>query len=770
MNRRVSMLFFFVVMLTCGIPDTGLSVSKETHPWLLARLGSRFTIVPDIETGTIRILPLGSFLPETAGISCDISFNNGSVSLPSSCSTSGNTRVSGMGLTGIEFHEKVPDVSVDGILRITSLFTPERSKWRTAPVMLIQAGARNYGSDPLEIVVRFHPFQHEKKESITTEQSDFICLRKRWAFAFDQRSILKGSPADHVNASVRAGFRFRSPETEFAVKGKADLVVGGLPADGWHLRGSVLENRFTVPPGCESLRDLAISVYTTQNILLIDGSPAAFAYTRDFRGAKEAAREFLINRDRLIKQDNAFNTCFEAWSETSDYQNLATLAFQTFLANTWLMVLPDGSMRYSEWEGYPQYHATMDVVFNTSLFHFMLTPDLLGNMLANWPKYMQNGHMPHDMGKGLIIGKSSYPAPMTVEEDANFILLHYLFAAATGDMSLAASQSQLLDKIAESLLNADTDADGLPDKGTITTFDDAPQYISTAENQIYLGIKTVSALSAYLRLRTGDVTESTQEGIQEYKCKLLTTMKKLWEKDHYPVINMSILSAGQPKYVLHPFVDADEETEQKPVETTSAEYSNYLAHGMVPLLVTGQYEKDLSGLKLDEHLAIAHRMTTTEYGDAHAEGQRNVWVSQNMWRDIAGMYMGVDIDTADMLAKYWHLQMLCRRKPQSNEQWQFYCDSPVNGFLSFYSRGVPVLFYPWAMRGVTFNRLTSNINVRSPGKPFRLPMPFLADWKESLMPVLVWSGSRNDPDHIENADLLENFALGVQSFDTVDLH
>ena len=75
----------------------------------------------------------------------------------------------------------------------------------------------------------------------------------------------------------------------------------------------------------------------------------------------------------------------------------------------------------------PFFHSTLDVVFNTAPFHIMFTPDLLKNLLLNWPKYSVDGHLPHDMGRGFIIGKNQYPVKMSIEEDTNYLLLSFLY-------------------------------------------------------------------------------------------------------------------------------------------------------------------------------------------------------------------------------------------------------------------------------------------------------------------------------------------------------
>jgi hypothetical protein len=296
---------------------------------------------------------------------------------------------------------------------------------------------------------------------------------------------------------------------------------------------------------------------------------------------------------------------------------------------------------------------------------------------------------------------------MTIEEDSNFILLHHLYYHFTGSDALVREQKQFLLDLAQKMIAMDTNGDGLPDQGSINTFDDAPRSINASQNQLYLGVKMMAALAALRAMPAfADAPESWKNSASAAVEKIAQTIKASWRDDHYPI------AVGEQKFkrigVLLPS-GSKQSPAEAPTKPLSADdpsgYSNYLANGLVPLFLTGCENLVPSIPELSDHLINAHLMTETKYGDAHRDGWSNVWISQNIWRDASAMYLKTPFDFNTFVSKYWASQMNAFSARSSNPVWEGYCDSPENSFLTSYGRGVDILVYPYAERKMSLSTL-----------------------------------------------------------------
>ena len=194
-----------------------------------------------------------------------------------------------------------------------------------------------------------------------------------------------------------------------------------------------------------------------------------------------------------------------------------------------------------------------------------------------------------------------------------------------------------------------------------------------------------------------------------------------WSKDHYPIfiktdrddsikpLHAQIISKSDrngTKHILLPY-DPDK-TDGMIIHDTNDDhdgYSNYIAHGLIPLFFVGKGRQLLPADKLSQHLLIASKKTSTKYGDSHRDGQTNVWVSQNMWRDLVALYLGLPLDLdLEYEHKYQALQDDCFQKYSSKGSWYGFCDSPVNSFLTSYSRGIPIIAFPLAKHHISYSK------------------------------------------------------------------
>lgn len=682
--------------------DTGQR--HPLKPCLLARLGSRLTVIPEPDLGRIRVLPLGHHLPEFEGLRVRWVTETGVSVFPDPGGMAPETLKHTMGPTSTAYTISLNNSNLVLEYRLSSPFCPDLPAWRSAPILFLDLTIRNQSEIPATGVLELE-IACDKTPSPCIDQ-DIAGVVYSWPFHLDQARHSSSDIAEHVSPQLLQQAGPAGDHQRFSVKGSGEFAACGAIRDGWQCSDGCLKAAVSAAPGTAVRKHAALAFRTGDPVLKVDGHPCPIWVVDPGTDALATARKAVAHRADIMASNTRFETSLLEGFETETQRHLVSLGFQSFLSNTWIVRSPDGSPRYSEWEGRPLFHSTLDVVFNTSPFHLKYTPDLLGNMLRHRPRYNQGDHLSHDIGKGLIIETNAYPVKMVVEEDNNFILLHYMYANATGDFSIIKAQAPLLRTLTDGLIAADTDGDGLPNKGSINTFDDAPPSINLAENQLYLGIKVAASLHAMQSLdrHVPGLIRDRADRIAAFKQTIIDTINSEWLGDHYPIHHEAATAADA--FVVLPFDKEHAPKTQTQADDSRQGYSNYIAHGLVPLLMFGEEKPAGWFPHMAAHLETAHGKTNTEYGDAHRDGVTNVWISQNMWRDLAAAYLGAHLDFQKLHGQYWRNQVMCfarnRRNPEdvSARRWTGFCESPENSFLTFYSRGVPIIMLPRA-RGRT---------------------------------------------------------------------
>ncbi len=611
--------------------------------------------------------------------------------------------------------------------RLVSPLTPQIRRWRTAPVMLIEITLTNPGADPVSCDIALSGLTGQPHKVEATREA--ILVSTPLIIPIDQQSVVQYEIRDYLAPQLQSLPVEPAPETGFSGVVNGTFTLAAARADHWSAELKAGTGKLVTTltaPASESVRTVcAITFHTVSPVLSVDGSPRPFAYTADFPESSDLAENALRSNRRLLDADAAARTLLDGstfaasgthrvatgdkittgeGSIDTTFETLRLIALQSFLSNTWLVRNPDGSIRYSEWEGFPLFHSTLDVVFNTSLFHLVFTPDLLGNMLMYWPHYHLDGDMPHDMGKGLVIGRNAYPVRMTVEENANYLLLHAMLAARTHITATAAARHDTIEELVRRLIASDTDGDSLPDTGVINTFDDAPPSVNSAPNQIYLGIKTAAALQAVAEILGPVISVETRTRARAHSRLMFETIERSWTGTHFPISlpSRNPAAAGSGGKITGVLLPLDRD---KPIRTSGTGpdnpdgYCNYAAHGLVALWLCNLKAPGEIENRMKLHLEAAHEKTATDYGDSHRDGHPNVWISQNMWRDLAARYLGADLDFHRQHEKYLRLQIEAVAHRAKTCRWEGFCDSPENSFLTCYSRGIPIVAFPWFQQG-----------------------------------------------------------------------
>jgi hypothetical protein len=680
-------------------------LGADTLPVHLSRIGSRFTIVPEIHNNRIRIFPLGFMLPEFTGLSITVDTDHHLNVFSGTRDDSLPDPAVQLSPTSATFSMSIPGINAELRYEILSPFTPDIPTWRIAPVMLIKVTLINRDTVPAQYTVSIaglHDMAHD-----TVLHPDIAAIAAPVSFSISQAALIQQDIKQHLAPHLTTQ-KWKNPSFhDFSSDIRGVFMAGGRRGDGWTADTVSHSGRISVSlqagPGCTTETYAAFLFHTSSPVLRVDGHACPFAYLDDFPDPAVMLAGTLENRLILEKSDTVFRSSLMPPTSSEEFRILAHTALQSFLACTWVVRLPDGSARYSEWEGYPLFHSTMDVVFNTSLFHLAYTPDFLGDMLKNWPRYAIVGDMPHDMGKGLVIHQNAYPVQMQMEENSNYLLLHSMYATRTHDMSLASGLKDVIGTVIRRLISSDIDGNGLPDFGVINTFDDAPASINMSENQVYLGIKKAAALQAVSSVFAGILPDSTCEQARDRAELIYTRIIESWTGTHFPIALPPPDKTPSPgktvTQVLLPHDHSHPITTIEPLDDRIDGFSNYAAHGLVALWLCGLKAPAKLETLMKTHIETAHEKTATGFGDAHRDGLQNVWVSQNMWRDLAALYLGAELNHADLHRKYLRVQINAVGLRDGTGRWEGFCDSPYNSFLTAYSRGIPILGFTWISRG-----------------------------------------------------------------------
>jgi hypothetical protein len=328
-------------------------------------------------------------------------------------------------------------------------------------------------------------------------------------------------------------------------------------------------------------------------------------------------------------------------------RDLAAVALQSFICNTWWVYNGSGEEWFSVWEGTPcMFHSTIDVEYNDAWFYLRFWPDLLETLTQEWPLFektnAQGKYLSHDMGMLNTVNGMVYPHDMPVEENADYILMLYSLWKNSGDTAFMQGEFPHVRDYARFIFYCDTDGDGLPDINVANTIDQGSPAIQNARNQTYLGVKALAAYRAAAEMARAQA--SPDEGFIsscEERVRLinLTLEQKLWLGDHFAVC-------------------ADPAVPQAEREAYSIYASNGLLYLLAAGLDPGLTAANLERFKVD--LATASAKTERRYGYVHtSENNENQWVSQNLWRDALGYWLGVEgwpSGQTDRLTRYWDLE------------------------------------------------------------------------------------------------------------------
>lgn len=495
----------------------------------------------------------------------------------------------------------------------------------------------------------------------------------------------------------------------------------------------------------------AICGFTNDSVLSVENKEYKLEYTKKYKNIDEVVSAAKEKADEIIAKSTFFSNTLGDISLGKSFVSLLGLAFRTFASDIWLAVNEDNEKWYSVVEGGCLFHSTVDVEYNDALFYYMLWPELLESQLRFWKKYMSSDYIDHDIGAILNGGKQVYPHAMEIEENCNYILMLYAYFKMFGKVDFAKEYLELIKTLVTFNKSCDTTGNGLANKGTANTIDDSSDDVQFAEEQIYLGIKEYASYLAAKKLFDYFGVTEYSNLCKEESDKILNTIEsRAWREDHYAVTLVS--SNGKiSEYSLYQSAGGNVSDKGKDA------YSIYTANGLLYLWLVGdECELDLN--RLLEDAVSAHLACETPYGDTHSSvDTSNIWISQNIWRDLCAGYLGVNM--FNNVEKYWEYEVFENQGGRGG----CFIDSYGWNKLNYHPRGITTIGYYCSLLGLSIDGINKEITLKPCISPLKLPIFQFADWENQEIPYVEFYMKDNQINFkIINQHLLKDYVVKVK--------
>lgn len=478
-------------------------------------------------------------------------------------------------------------------------------------------------------------------------------------------------------------------------------------------------------------------------VLEVHGTVRPFAYTRRFADL-DAVLAWAIAAPRALWENAAaLDRILGDHTAGVAYDRLLPYTLHSWLINTW-WVDRDGRDWFSVWEGSCYFHSTVDVEFTQSPFYLAVWPELLAIQLDFWPEFAKDGaavagergagtlFLSHDVGQRSGANGQAYPHEMEVEETANWIILAAALARRTGDLTIARRHSTTLEAFLGFLVACDSTGNGVPNVGVANTIDDASPAIQYGNEQVYLGVKTLAALTAgrdlLLALARAEAAARLNAPIETLRA---TLHDHGWDNHTGHFVTL----LRKDGLLTDPWTGKERHFDEIPGWDAAHIYT---ANGLVPLDLVG-FDTGVDAERLRRDLIESTRLCRREFGCVHTnfateqlaeletkEGLFGVsrnpgWIAMNLLRDLAAFYRGVDL--RDLANRYWDWQTTT-----NSRECKLFFETFGGNNLNFYPRGLVAWGVFDALGGLVIDR-TRGLDQARPALPgTRVPRLFDADW------------------------------------------
>lgn len=455
--------------------------------------------------------------------------------------------------------------------------------------------------------------------------------------------------------------------------------------------------------------------------------PLKFYYTSYWKNIDEVLNYAKENYDRNIRLTQQFENSLMNSALSAEEKWVLALTFHTDLANTFFLLDNGNNPRFYVSEGRFKHLSTVDVAHETEI-SAVFCPWRLKLQLSQWTNYIaraeltvpanavqnkpayQQGmtaaeygpYLYHDVGDLPFVSETAnynYGPHMAVEENTSFVLLLYYYWKITGDDAFVKSMLGTVDVLLKSVMNRDTNGNGIADQAFGWTTYDANEALKLSPDNTFLGAKQLSAYAVAAEMfrtlankaqATG--METTKKGVVDgegvgFKStkvavnneSLRNRQALLFEKEALLILNT--LKKAQRKYGYIP-VSLDEhfpKWNQRSVVIGEGLFLPGLA-GSQSLLLNQLAEV------LKKDYAATYAQSITDYGIKLTTQEGTTWFSKTIVADVvAAQWYGIKHSSAPYVyqwnknSPYAYNDGLLKK----NEVWIGY----------WYPRGISILGY-----------------------------------------------------------------------------
>jgi len=281
-----------------------------------------------------------------------------------------------------------------------------------------------------------------------------------------------------------------------------------------------LEYEISLEAGASSSKTLVYAAYHNGQVIYNEkiNQKLKFHYLKYWKSIDEVLDYAIKEKPYLMLQSEKMEQFLVRSKRSGEEKWLAALSFRTDLANSFLLDDEREKTWFYSTEGRFRHLNTIDVAHETELAA-VFTPWRLKMMLEQWSDYLTlkeqyvgsgrsfkgvkmnlEGVSASELGPFLYHDMGNYPyvfeaegydfgPMMPVEENCNFVLLMYWYWKLTSDNDFAARHLGMIDVLMRSLINRDSDDNGLADYGVGWSSYDVSDALKRSPDNVYLGVK-----------------------------------------------------------------------------------------------------------------------------------------------------------------------------------------------------------------------------------------------------------------------------------------
>jgi hypothetical protein len=246
-----------------------------------------------------------------------------------------------------------------------------------------------------------------------------------------------------------------------------------------------------------------------------------FYYTHYWKNIDEVLKYANENYEQNIRLTQNFENSLMNGNLTKEEKWVLALTFHTDLANTYFLLDENQQPRFYVSEGRFKHLSTVDVAHETEV-SAIFCPWRLKLQLSQWTNYIaraevtvnanpaqnkpayQQGmtaaeygpYLYHDVGDLPFVSETAnynYGPHMAVEENTSFVLLLYYYWKISHDDTFVKSMLGTVDVLMQSVINRDTNGNGIADKAYGWSTYDANEALKLSPENTFLGAKQLSA-------------------------------------------------------------------------------------------------------------------------------------------------------------------------------------------------------------------------------------------------------------------------------------